>query len=102
MNREKFFNNLETAITGTIVMRSIEEIDDSEFIFNGEPIGDVYFKTSVDTIYGEKSYDYNEPDEYEITLQEVSVKLINQFGEPYKRINERINEIMSKKLYKKL
>ena len=102
MNREEFFNNLETAITGTIVMRSIEEIDDSEFIFSGEPIGDIYFKTDVNTVYGEKSHEYYEPDEYEITLQEVSVNLINQYGQPYERINERINEIMSNKLYKKL
>ncbi len=102
MNREKFFNNLETAITGTIVMRSIEEIDSSEFILNGEPIGDIFFKTSVNTVFGEKSHEYYEPDEYEIVLEEISVNLINQFGEPYKRINEKINEIMSNKIYKKL
>lgn len=102
MNRQKLFDNLEVEITKTIVINSIQGIDDSEFIFNGESLGDVYFKADVKNIFGEKSHEYCEPDECEITLEEVSVKLINKFGRPYERINERINEIMSNKINKKL
>lgn len=93
MNRRKFFSDLENEITDLTVRRSIEEDKDNDLIFKGEQIGYVYFKTSTDDTYR---------DEVQVTLEEITVEVVNQLGEPHKRINEEINEIMFNKLYKKL
>lgn len=93
MNRRKFFSELENEITALIVRRSIEQDSDDSLIYNNEQIGYVFFKTSL-----EEKYDR----EFFVILEEISVEVVNQLGEPYKRINEEINEIMFNKLYKKL